>query len=99
MAYFLMAAMRRSLLLPLLVWPLASCGGPSESQIETDFRTLKPGCDLLSSAPGEGDSDNVYMVFSYSCGAAPQAQFEALYQRNKGQWILNREVSQRGIDE
>ena len=83
--------MKRALPLALI---LAGCSGPAGTQLQSDFVSLHPGCRLLSSGAGEGDDENVYVVFKYKCGTSPQTvQSEALYQRHKGKWVLNRQVS------
>ena len=84
-----LGAMRRLLLLPLLM--LAGCsGGPNEAQRRADFMTLRPGCTLIASDPGDGDSDNVWVEFTYQCGTASQPlKTEALYERRGRTWTLN----------
>ena len=89
-----MKAVRLLLILPLL----ASCSGtgPGQDQLQADFLTLHPGCQLLSSSAGEGDSDNVYIWSTYTCDPSGQVhRTETLYQQVGDEWVLDREGSLR----
>lgn len=79
--------------LPLLALALTGCSGPDDQQLRADFLTMHPGCELESFDPGEGDHDNVYIQFTYTCRPAKIIlRSEVLYQRHDGQWHLNRKV-------
>ena len=81
-------------LLLVIALLLTSCGGgPSQMQLQADFSILHPDCGLLSSGPGEGDGDNVYIWFTYKCGGAKVQHSEVLYSLKSGRWVLNLEAS------
>ena len=83
----------RKLLPPLVASLLmAGCSGPSDGQIEREFQSRHPGCDLLSSEIGEGDSDNVYVTFSMRCLDGGESRTEALFQKTAGEWVLKWEM-------
>ena len=68
---------------------LTGCCGPDENQLRADFMELHPGCTIDSMGASEGDSDNVYVLFSYRCGDSKKMKSsEFLYQRKRGEWIF-----------
>jgi len=73
---------------------IAACGmavcsrGPSETQVESDFRAIHPGCSLASAGAGEGDADHVYVEIEFRCGGKDK-RAELLYQRIDGQWKIS----------
>lgn len=84
-------------LIALLALLLIGCApGPSNSQLQTDFAARYPGCELLSSVPGEGDDANVYYMLTFRCGASHFTQStEFLYQFQDDRWVTRPEATQR----
>ena len=81
--------------LPLLLVTallMAGCVGPSHREIELEFQSRHPGCDLLSAETGEGDSDNVYVTFKMRCPDNGEARTQALFQKIDGKWVIQWEM-------
>jgi hypothetical protein len=81
--------------LPLLLVAsllMVGCAGPDDQQIEQEFRSRHPGCDLLSTETGEGDSDNVYVTFRMRCPDGDETSTQALFQKVDGEWVIKWEM-------
>jgi hypothetical protein len=67
---------------------LAACGfhDPDPEQIAREAQARHPGCAMIDAAPGEGDSDTVYIMIGLQCADGATRRFEARYQRSDGRW-------------
>jgi hypothetical protein len=86
--------MSRTIATTLLV-VVVGCSQPKYDAIRSDFEKSHPSCRVSSVAPGEGDSDNVYVHLKYSCGDPTDEREEVwLYQRQGKVWKSVKQVEE-----
>jgi hypothetical protein len=79
-----------TILLLLAVLFQTGCGGPTRSDVKSDFQKENPTYTILSALVGEGDSDTVYYHIKYKKPGNDLA-YEVVWQyMNKGgkKWEL-----------